>query len=203
MIFALTAAVLTGCSAPDSNDEEKDYGNFKVECGVVEWSVLEDYQNWMMNLTSFGKDDVKAQRDIFYSKTNAGTYQDKGTLSTSELRKFLIANGEPEDFAEEELNTAGSNGFYLTGLPNDKTLKTAMRVYMEKEGEPASGTGTGTETIVDLTGSFNPNVSYTVETGTISMTDYMTFQDWKFSTAGYSYESYRAERDVLFGQTTE
>lgn len=196
MLSAFMAAAFTGCSDPDSKDEEKDYGNFKVECGIVDMSDYQEYQTWAFSTAEFSFDAVTEWKNTLKSKSKADSYQDLGTISTSDLRKLIINGGNPAETAESNLNAASKIGYNLIGVFHDDTGKEATWVYMEAESA-------GNPSIIDISGSIDTSISYKVESGILSTADYLEYQEWNTSTTEYTFDAWKAEKDVLVSKTEE
>ena len=136
MLIALTAVVITGCAneSSSSGDSGKEK-TFKVELGDIPFSDYEEYDTWRYGsspspIISF--DVLKAKRDELYSKTIDGTYQDKGSLTASELKTFLTDNGQDADVAADAIKFADTLGNEITVLFLDDTYATETWVYIEK-----------------------------------------------------------------------
>ena len=129
VLFVLLAAVITGCANSSSGDEEKTY---KVELGELVFDDYMEYQNWRFNETLATSYDVlKAKRDELYAKTLEGTYQDKGKLSESDLKAFLMENGQEEEVASDTIKFANECGNEITALFADKTYAKVTWVYID------------------------------------------------------------------------
>lgn len=136
MLIALSLVVMTGCSSSSGGDENEAEATYKVELGDVSWDEYEAYDNWRYPTGGNGPvisySVLKDKRDELYSQTNAGTYEDKGTLSASELKTFLVQNGDPAVVAEDSISFADACGNEITFLFLDSTYQTATWVYIEK-----------------------------------------------------------------------
>ncbi len=131
VLFVLLAAVFTGCSNASSGDDKKTY---KVEQGDVANADYMEYQTWRYDTKPVLSFDVlKEKRDSFYSKTIEGSYKDKGNLSDSDLKAYLMENGQEEKVAESAINFANICGNEITVFFSDKTHKKVTWVYIEKK----------------------------------------------------------------------
>ena len=134
VLFVLLAAVVTGCANSSSGDDEKKEKTYKVELGDLNINDYMEYQNWRFDETLVTSYDIlKAKRDELYSKTLEGTYQDKGKLSASDLKAFLMENGQEEEVASDAIMFANKCGNEITAVFADKTYAKATWVYIEKE----------------------------------------------------------------------
>lgn len=134
VLFVLLAAVITGCANSSSGDDEKKEKTYKVELGELGFDDYMEYQNWRFNETLETSYDVlKAKRDELYAKTLEGTYQDKGKLSASDLKAFLMENGQEEEVASDAIMFANKCGNEITALFTDETYAKVTWVYIEKE----------------------------------------------------------------------
>lgn len=138
MLIALTAVVITGCANESSSGDGNGKGSektFKVELGDIPFADYEEYDTWRYGsspspIISF--DVLKAKRDELYGKTLDGTYQDKGSLTASELKTFLTDNGQDADVAADAIKFADTLGNEITFLFLDDTYATETWVYIEK-----------------------------------------------------------------------
>jgi hypothetical protein len=73
-------------------------------------------------------------RNTWYSQTIEGTYQDRGTLSATELKRFLIQNGKNEMEADGTVSSA-AYGNELTVLYTDQSFQRMTWVYIERVDE--------------------------------------------------------------------
>jgi hypothetical protein len=134
VLFVLLAAVVTGCANSSSGDDEKKEKTYKVELGDLTLNDYMEYQTWRFDETRVTSYDIlKAKRDELYSKTLEGTYQDKGKLSASDLKAFLMENGQEEEVASDAIMFANKCGNEITAVFTDKTYAKATWVYIEKE----------------------------------------------------------------------
>ncbi len=134
VLFVLLAAVVTGCANSSSGDDEKKEKTYKVELGDLTLNDYMEYQNWRFDETLVTSYDIlKAKRDELFSKTLEGTYQDKGKLSASDLKAFLMENGQEEEVASDAIMFANKCGNEITAVFTDKTYAKATWVYIEKE----------------------------------------------------------------------
>ena len=134
VLFVLLAAVVTGCANSSSGDDENKEKTYKVELGDLTINDYMEYQNWRFDETLvISYDILKAKRDELYSKTLEGTYQDKGKLSASDLKAFLMENGQEEEIASDAIMFANVCGNEITAVFADKTFTKATWVYIEKE----------------------------------------------------------------------
>ncbi len=134
VLFVLLAAVITSCANSSSGDDEKKEKTYKVELGELGIDDYMEYQNWRFNETLATSYDVlKAKRDELYAKTLEGTYQDKGKLSESDLKAFLMENGQEEEVASDTIKFANECGNEITALFADKTYAKVTWVYIDTE----------------------------------------------------------------------
>lgn len=135
VLFVLLAAVLTGCANESSSGEDKGKeATYKVELGDVALEVYTEYDNWRYGSSpspTISFDVLKAKRDELYAKTLEGTYQDKGKLSASDLKAFLMENGQEEEVVSDTIKFANECGNEITALFTDKTYAKVTWVYID------------------------------------------------------------------------
>ena len=149
MIFALLAVTITACHSPNSPEEgdtrtetitvtestELPVSSFKFEVGQVIMNDYLPFQNWFLENDVHDSAEMKTQRDSLYAKTIEGTYQDKGNLSSTEIKAFLSHNGCEDLTANSIIVYANECGNRVAGLFFDPSYQKVMWVYLEKVSE--------------------------------------------------------------------
>lgn len=159
-ILAVLAAVMSlafiACSNPNSaddedlgggnaNNESQDNGtlaisaspvdcSFNVELGEISSNNYRIYSQRMSEGFVWNSDAYVELRNTWYSQTIEGTYQDRGTLSATELKRFLIQNGKNEMEADGTVSSA-AYGNELTVLYTDQSFQRMTWVYIERVDE--------------------------------------------------------------------
>ena len=148
MLFVLIAAVFTGCPELVAETETETEVitingsetfnsdvSYKVELGTISLQDYLTFQDWTNNEgVQYTFEKYKAERDVLYSQTIEGTYEDKGTLSATALKTFLMQNGQEEYETNGTLTTADEFGSDITKIFNKEngSIKNATWVYIEK-----------------------------------------------------------------------
>ena len=126
ILFALAAAVFTGCSDSETTKVEVTDGSenfnsdlsYKVEIGKISYEDYQAYMDWYLGNTHFTKETYAAayqtEKALLISQTIDGTYEDKGTLTASSVKSYLMQNGQDEDEANSSLTTAEVFGSDIT-----------------------------------------------------------------------------------------
>lgn len=134
ILCVLFAVVFTGCKpTTQSSTEEPDLSvSYKVEIGDISLDdYTKNYSDWIINTADRNFDAYKAQRDVLKEKTIEGTYENKGTIKASELKKYLIENNQKEPIANSAINGADWLDNNLVAFIDESVTK-ATWVYIEK-----------------------------------------------------------------------